>query len=80
MLIQDIARAYETKTDEELLQLATESEQLTLEAHSALTTELARRRIDSAGCWERAFFGFSTRFTIVMALSQSGLYRLPRLG
>src|SRR5258708_27891752 len=48
MLIQDIARAYETKTDEELLQLATESEQLTLEAHSALTTELARRRIDSA--------------------------------
>jgi hypothetical protein len=41
-------RAYETKTDEELMQLAMESEQLTLEAHSALTTELARRRIGGA--------------------------------
>ncbi len=48
MRIQDLARAYETKTDEELLELATESEQLTHEAHSALTTELAKRRIDSA--------------------------------
>jgi hypothetical protein len=47
MQIQDLARAYQTKTDEELLELATESEQLTPEAHSALTTELARRRIDS---------------------------------
>ena len=48
MQIQDLVRAYQTKTDEELLQLAREPEQLTLEAHSALTTELARRRIDSA--------------------------------
>jgi hypothetical protein len=48
MQIQDLARAYETKTDEELMQLAMESEQLTLEAHSALTTELARRRIGGA--------------------------------
>lgn len=48
MQIHDIARAYETKTDEELLQLATELEQLTPEARSALATELARRRIDSS--------------------------------
>jgi len=46
MQIQDLARAYEAKTDEELLQLAMESEHLTLEAQSALTGELARRRID----------------------------------
>jgi hypothetical protein len=49
MQIHDLARAYETKTDEELLELATESEQLTPEAHSALTTELAKRRIDGSG-------------------------------
>src|ERR1700690_3088638 len=48
MQIHDLARAYETKTDEELLELATESGQLTPEAHSALTTELAKRRIDSS--------------------------------
>ncbi len=47
MQIQDLAKAYEAKTDEELLQLATESEQLTPEAHAALNTELAKRRIDS---------------------------------
>lgn len=46
MQIQDLARAYRTKTDEELLELATEPDQLTPEAHSALTTELAKRRID----------------------------------
>jgi hypothetical protein len=48
MQIRELARAYESKTDEELMQLATESAQLTLDAHSALTSELARRRIDSA--------------------------------
>jgi hypothetical protein len=47
MQMQDIARAYQTKTDEELLELATESEQLTAEAHSVLLSELARRRIDN---------------------------------
>ena len=46
MQIQDLAKSYQTKTDEELLQLAASSEQLTPEAHSALTSELARRRID----------------------------------
>jgi hypothetical protein len=46
MQIQDLAKSYETKTDAELLQLAASSEQLTREARSALTGELARRRID----------------------------------
>ncbi len=48
MHMQDIAKTYEEKTDEELLQLATKSEQLTAEAHAALNCELAKRRIDSA--------------------------------
>jgi hypothetical protein len=48
MQIQDLARAYEAKTDEELLQSAMESESLTLEAQYALTGELARRRINGA--------------------------------
>jgi hypothetical protein len=47
MQMQDVARAYQTKTDEELLELATQSEQLTAEAHSVLLSELARRRIDN---------------------------------
>src|SRR5581483_1991596 len=46
MQIQDLANSYQTKTDEELLRLATNSEQLTLEAKSVLRSELARRRID----------------------------------
>jgi hypothetical protein len=45
MQIQELIKSYETKTDEELLHLAAISEQLTPEAHSALTSELARRRI-----------------------------------
>jgi hypothetical protein len=52
MQIQDLIKSYETKTDEELLHLAASSEQLTLEAHSALTSELARRRIDVTECLE----------------------------
>ena len=48
MQIQDLAKSYQTKTDEELLQLAASPEQLTPEAHSALTGELARRRIHLA--------------------------------
>lgn len=46
MQIQDLARSYQAKTDEELVQLATNLEQLTPEARSALTGELTRRRID----------------------------------
>jgi hypothetical protein len=47
MPIHDLTVAYQTKTDEELLQLAGNPEQLTPEAHAALKSELARRRIDS---------------------------------
>jgi hypothetical protein len=52
MQIQDLTRSYQTKTDEELLQLAANSEQLTPEAHSVLTSELARRRINVKECLE----------------------------
>jgi hypothetical protein len=45
--IQDLVNSYQTKTDGELLQLATNSEQLTPEAQSVLKSELARRRIDA---------------------------------
>lgn len=48
MQIRDLTKAYEAKTDEELLQLATESEQLTAEGRAALKVELAKRRIDSS--------------------------------
>lgn len=48
MHIHDLAQAFQTKTDEELLQLAMGSEQLTPEAQAALTGELARRGIDLA--------------------------------
>jgi hypothetical protein len=47
MQIQELAKAYQTKTDEELLQLVGSSAQLTPEAHTALKNELAKRRIDS---------------------------------
>ena len=52
MQIQDLTKSYQTKTDEELLQLAANPEQLTPEAHSVLTSELARRRIDVTECLE----------------------------
>jgi hypothetical protein len=42
----DLSTAYQIKTDEELLQLAEDSEQLTPEAHFALKKELAKRRIE----------------------------------
>jgi len=48
MDIHDLVQAYESKTDEELLQLAADREQLTPEAHSALTSELEKRRLDGA--------------------------------
>jgi len=48
MPIHDLTVAYQTKTDEELLHLAGNPEQLTPEAHAALKSELAKRRIDSA--------------------------------
>lgn len=47
MQIQELAREYQSKTDEELLQLAEQREQLTAEARSVLAAELAKRRIDS---------------------------------
>jgi hypothetical protein len=52
MQIQDLTKSYQTKTDEELLQLAANPEQLRPEAHSVLTSELARRRIDVTECLE----------------------------
>ncbi|MBZ5657520.1 MAG: hypothetical protein LAO56_19815 [Acidobacteriia bacterium] len=48
MYIQDLAKEYLTKTDEELLQLAANSEQLTSDANTALTNELAKRRVNVA--------------------------------
>jgi hypothetical protein len=48
MHIYDLAKAYQAKTDGELLQLAVDSEHLTAEAHAALAGELAKRRIDIA--------------------------------
>ena len=46
MHIHDLAKAYATKTNDELQQLATDSEQLTPEARAVLKGELAKRRID----------------------------------
>ncbi len=46
MQIQDLAKSYQTKTDEELVRLAMNLEQLTAEARSVLMGELTRRRID----------------------------------
>jgi hypothetical protein len=48
MPIHDLAIAYQTKTDEELLQLVGSPEQLTSEAYATLRGELAKRRIDSS--------------------------------
>src|SRR5437868_904511 len=47
MHIEQLAKAYGAKTDEELLQLAEEANDLTPEAYAALRTEMARRRIDA---------------------------------
>src|SRR5438874_11073600 len=46
MQMPDLAKAYQTKTDEELLQLASDSARLTPKAHAILRSELAGRRID----------------------------------
>lgn len=48
MHIEDLARDYNSKSDEELLRLAMELEELTPTAQTALTNELAKRRIDVA--------------------------------
>lgn len=48
MLVQDIVRVYQAKTDEELLHLATTPEHLTPEARLALESELSRRRVNVA--------------------------------
>jgi hypothetical protein len=53
MQIQDLIRLYEMKTDEELIELATEPAQLTIEANTALAGELARRRIDAKAWLDR---------------------------
>lgn len=45
--IQNFAEEYQNKTDEELLRLALDPEQLTPEANAALNDELARRRINN---------------------------------
>lgn len=47
MNVQELGEEYRNKTDKELLRLALTPEQLTPEANAALTSELARRRIDS---------------------------------
>jgi hypothetical protein len=46
--IQNLAEEYRSKTDEELLRLALDPEQLTPEATSVLNDELTRRRINNA--------------------------------
>ena len=46
MEIQDLARQYETKTDDELLRLALDISQLTSDAAAILNSELAKRRIN----------------------------------
>src|SRR5215471_15933644 len=48
MEIHDVARGYETKSDDELLRLALNEEELTPEAAAALARELSRRGIDGA--------------------------------
>jgi hypothetical protein len=45
MQIQDFVKVYRAKSDEELVQLAVASEQLTCDAHLALQGELSRRQI-----------------------------------
>ena len=47
MNVQELGEEYRNKTDKELLRLALTPEDLTPEANVALTSELARRRIDS---------------------------------
>jgi hypothetical protein len=46
MNVQNFAEEYQSKTDEELLRLAAQTDQLIAEADIALRNELAKRRID----------------------------------
>jgi hypothetical protein len=48
MQIQDFLREYETKSNEELLRLATDPSQLTDEANSALLAEMRKRGLDDS--------------------------------
>jgi hypothetical protein len=48
MHIEDLAKGYGAKSDEELLRLASQAEKLTPIAQTALTNERAKRRIDVA--------------------------------
>ena len=54
MQIQDFVRAYETKSDDELIRLAAAGEQLTSDAQVALRSELSRRGIHFAEQRERS--------------------------
>lgn len=47
MQVQDFAKEYETKNDEELLRLTLDPSQLTEEANQALFAELRKRRLDN---------------------------------
>jgi hypothetical protein len=47
--VQDFLRGYEARTDEELLRLALERDQLTADANLALSSELSRRGLQQAG-------------------------------
>jgi hypothetical protein len=49
MDFQTLAVLYTTKSDEELLELASQSDQLTLEAQSALRSEIGKRRLEFEG-------------------------------
>lgn len=48
MEIQNLAEEYRSKTDEELLRLAADQQQLTPEANAVLNDEFARRRINDS--------------------------------
>jgi hypothetical protein len=51
MQLHDLARAYETKADEQLLELTADPDQLTPETQTDLNSELARRRILPVAGW-----------------------------
>jgi len=54
MKTSDLAREYESKSDQELLRLSLVTEELTEEAKNVLADEMARRRIDSSALMEAA--------------------------
>ena len=52
MEIQEFAREYETKTDDELLRLALNSAELIPEANTALNLELSKRQLTHQKLWK----------------------------